>query len=78
VIEDIEKLKSDPKHSIFPMRDFCSLCDCKVRVEIAGSTKAIPALRERHQGTIAYTCWAQMPGIEPGLAAGLQEKGVWI
>lgn len=78
VIEDVEKLKAEPQHSIFPMRDFRSLCDCKVRVEIAGSTKAIPALRERHQGTIAYTSLAQMSGIELGLAAGLEEKRVWI
>jgi hypothetical protein len=55
MVEEVKELESDPQYSALPAGNLRVLHDGEVCIEVAGSAKAIEALREKHSGTATET-----------------------
>jgi len=53
VVEEIEELKPDPQHGIFPTADFRVFHDGEVGVEVAWPTKVVASLSKRNYRPVA-------------------------
>src|SRR5208283_5693260 len=78
MIEEIEKLKTDGEHAIFPMGNFRVFHERQVRGDIARPPKTVAALRKCHKPTIAHAGCAQMSGVEASFATRLHKQGCGI
>ena len=80
MVEEIEKLEADTKHTVFPTWNLCILHEGKICAEVARATKAVAALRKRYARTATGPVWArQCSAVESRLATRLDKKraGIW-